>query len=146
MNIQIMVTNLANRTSTAWRPNDLITICNGSLCEKWTDLANGQLVRVTPVVPDNGGGYKNASVNLILGPPGDMLSVVQMVYAYGWFASIALPRTGSVTVVPADGSALGYGDGLSMGFNWGGGITSSSFFDPAPQGGTCYGSHCIAVY
>lgn len=143
-NNQIMATNPANVGVNIWRPNDTITICNGSLCESWVYLANGNLVRKSFPYKDNGRGYKNSSVNLVVGSAGSWDAVFSINYDYSWATQAVLPKVASVTVRPVEAAAYGYGDSLSMGFDWGGATSSDAFL--SSQGGNCYNSHCVNAF
>ena len=122
-----------------WIPNDTITICNGSLCEKWVYLANGNFARISLPVPDNGRGYKNGSASLQSGVLGDWDAVFSMLYKYIDYSATQpyISRSGSVTVtvVPSASTDAGFGSSLSMGFDWGG-ARSSDAFNGSGQGGT----------
>ena len=56
-------------TTKSWVPNDLITVCDGTLCMKFFYHAAGKWLPTTGTFPDNGRGYKNAGIGRINGSP-----------------------------------------------------------------------------
>lgn len=129
MNTQIMATNPANATQVdRWIPNDTITICNGTLCETWVYLANGNFARISLPIKDDGRGYKNTSVTRVSGGQGDWNAYYRISFPIVYFMPQTLPKTATVTVRPAEASVYGYGAALSMEFDWGTNMSSDVFY------------------
>ena len=128
---------------TGWRPNDTITICDGTTCMMLLYNAAGVFIPTLAPFRDTGVGYRNANLSLMKGKLGNVYAVFYMTYTYtDWTTSVTpYQRTGSVTVGPltpvqvlADGSSIGGVTSFTTGYSWGG-ATSSSAAAAAVGGG-----------
>ncbi len=111
-----------------WIPNDLITICNGSLCETWIYRGQNTFAPIAPPAKDNGRGYKNGNVRLQSGTLRDWDSIFSIMYQSMDYSTVQpYQRVYSVEIRPAAAEIAGFGATFSMGFDWGAASTSEVF-------------------
>jgi len=125
-----------------WVPNDRITVCDGQICLESVYQAAGVWLPVPPGTrPDNGKGYKNASLTIIHGTVGGSTSQYSAIFnSVNYSGTTPYERTrtvtvGPITVVPTpDGGYIGGGT-FNFGFSWGS-ARNSSDAGFTGQGGT----------